>query len=455
MDARDLEKAFEKLLVRALREGLEHGGPECPGPDILAAFLDRSLSHAEAARWERHFARCARCQQTLAAVDAAAVLRPSEETQVAAAKAADLKVAAAAAAPPLAAKAAIPSLLRGPEEEARPRRHYWRWLAPAVGVAAVVVFWIAVRPTLRHSQAPIAEAPQEVVQNTQPPAPEAEAQPYQGTEKKTEPSPPAPAAERGAAKAGPEVAAAKPVAPAIQPPTVLDRAGRETKGLPPAGAPAAAPAAEPRDAASARKENAEQQLPTLQKQAQGPGTQTQRSETLGKLITETPKKTEAGKAGQKRAGGLAGAPPPAAATQSQTGGVAVGETAMKLRSKGTPPPAIVVSPNLSVWWRVGLAGSIERSGDAGRTWQAQTSNVKEDLLAGSAPSETICWVVGRAGTILRTTDGEQWENISSPAAVDWIAVRAQDDLRATVVSADQQRYATSDGGKTWRGPLGK
>jgi hypothetical protein len=320
-----------------------------------------------------------------------------------------------------------------------------------------VVFWVAVRPTLRHGPAliahqPSAEAPQEVAQNKPPPAPGAEAQLDQNIEKKTEPSAPAPTAEPGAAKAGPEVAAAKRAAAATQAPPLSAQVGREKQALPPVGAPAAAPAAESRDAASAGKKTTKQQLITQQKQAEETPTQAQRGESIGKLSTETPEKTAASRAGQKRAEVGAPAPPPAA-TATQTG-AGVGGAATMLRSRAAVPPTVVVaSPDLSVRWRVGPGGSIERTLDAGRTWQAQASNVKEDLLAGSAPSETVCWVVGRAGTILRSTDGEQWENVSSPAAVDWIGVRAEDALRATVVSVYRQRYATTDGGKTWRGAL--
>jgi len=38
-----------------------------------------------------------------------------------------------------------------------------------------------------------------------------------------------------------------------------------------------------------------------------------------------------------------------------------------------------------------------------------------DLLTGSATSESVCWIVGRAGAILLTTDGgEHWKMLSAP-----------------------------------------
>ena len=113
--------------------------------------------------------------------------------------------------------------------------------------------------------------------------------------------------------------------------------------------------------------------------------------------------------------------------------------------------ATIASPRRSVLWRVGPGGKIERSRDAGGTWHPQASGVETDLVAGSAPTETVCWVVGRAGTILRTTDGERWEKVASPAPLDWAGVEAF-TANTAIVFADNQRYATRDGGRTWRRP---
>jgi photosystem II stability/assembly factor-like uncharacterized protein len=112
--------------------------------------------------------------------------------------------------------------------------------------------------------------------------------------------------------------------------------------------------------------------------------------------------------------------------------------------------AVTVSaPEGNVSWRIGQAGVIEFSSDAGKTWAVQPSGIITDLLAGSAPSAKVCWLVGSAGTILRTTDGgKHWFKINPPAQDDLRSVFAVDASRATVSPASGS-YQTTDGGSTW------
>jgi len=78
------------------------------------------------------------------------------------------------------------------------------------------------------------------------------------------------------------------------------------------------------------------------------------------------------------------------------------------------------------------------------------SGTTTDLFAGAAPSAEICWVVGRSGTVLRTTDGEQWQAIASPTDADLVDVAATDEFSATVFAHDGQQFTTDDGGLSWR-----
>jgi photosystem II stability/assembly factor-like uncharacterized protein len=110
----------------------------------------------------------------------------------------------------------------------------------------------------------------------------------------------------------------------------------------------------------------------------------------------------------------------------------------------------ISAPGEHVYWRVGLAGIIEFSPDAGKSWTVQPSGVISDLLAGSAPSEKVCWIVGRAGTLLRSTDGgTHWQKLRPPSQEDLHSVFAVDARQATVSSLNA-KYQTTDGGVTWK-----
>jgi photosystem II stability/assembly factor-like uncharacterized protein len=82
----------------------------------------------------------------------------------------------------------------------------------------------------------------------------------------------------------------------------------------------------------------------------------------------------------------------------------------------------------------------------------EPSGVLVALLTGSATSESVCWIVGRAGAILLTTDaGAHWKLLSSPLKEDLGGIRPMDALHATIWNARGTKYfATSDGGLTWQ-----
>jgi len=118
----------------------------------------------------------------------------------------------------------------------------------------------------------------------------------------------------------------------------------------------------------------------------------------------------------------------------------------------------IKSPSGRILWRVGTGGRIERSTSAGGAWSLQPSPSTQEWVAGAAVSDTICWIVGRNGSIARTTDGEHWEKIAPPSMSasasgkfpDWASVTAVDAQTATITASDQRRFTTQDGGKTWQ-----
>jgi photosystem II stability/assembly factor-like uncharacterized protein len=121
-------------------------------------------------------------------------------------------------------------------------------------------------------------------------------------------------------------------------------------------------------------------------------------------------------------------------------------------------PVLLKSASGVTLWRVGIAGVIERSTDAGKTWAAQVSPYKEDWLAGAVVSETVCWIAGRNGAIARTTDGKNWESVAPPSqsasnnakSPDWTGIAASDARTVTITANDGNKFATTDGGKTWQ-----
>ena len=106
------------------------------------------------------------------------------------------------------------------------------------------------------------------------------------------------------------------------------------------------------------------------------------------------------------------------------------------------------APDPATRWRV-TAALVERSIDAGSTWTAVPTGVSAEILAGAAPSALTCWLAGRGGVVLLTTDGTTWQRVTAPDTTDLSAIRATDARNATVTTVNGQEFTTTDGGRTW------
>jgi photosystem II stability/assembly factor-like uncharacterized protein len=115
-------------------------------------------------------------------------------------------------------------------------------------------------------------------------------------------------------------------------------------------------------------------------------------------------------------------------------------------------PSLAAAPNGKSIWRFGARGEIAHSTDGGKTWQSQSAGVRVTLTSGSAPAKNICWIAGASGTLLRTTDhGKHWQIVITPIAADLAGVTATDKNHAAIWTAgNQSRFATADGGLTWK-----
>ncbi|HXW82865.1 MAG TPA: hypothetical protein VEJ86_00530 [Candidatus Binataceae bacterium] len=115
------------------------------------------------------------------------------------------------------------------------------------------------------------------------------------------------------------------------------------------------------------------------------------------------------------------------------------------------PPRLVrvAPPNASFAWLLGRNGELFRQGIE-MVLQEQHAPTREDLLAGSAPSPRVCWVVGRHGTVLLTTDASNWRLLTAPTSADLVRVDSTAAATATVTAADGARWSTHDAGVTWQ-----
>ena len=178
------------------------------------------------------------------------------------------------------------------------------------------------------------------------------------------------------------------------------------------------------------------------------------SDAASKTLTDQPEARQAAKS--PVAGAVTGAPqaaspprPAPAAPPALARAEAQQERVQAAARDALGASAPIVSPDANVRWR--LAGrDVERSTDGGRTWQLQPTGSEVELLAGAAPAPTVCWIVGRRGLVLRSTDGATWQRLPFPeATLDLAAVSARDARDATVTGVDGRRYGTTDAGKTW------
>jgi hypothetical protein len=113
------------------------------------------------------------------------------------------------------------------------------------------------------------------------------------------------------------------------------------------------------------------------------------------------------------------------------------------------PETVVVSSNPSTRFRLLRGGSVQRSADAGATWHLEVTGATDTLTAGASPSPSVCWLVGRSGAVLLSTDGASWRRLVFPESVDLRAVTATDAENATVTTVDGRSFSTADGGRTW------
>ena len=393
---------MSEIPPRLLRETLGGSLPSdpsgCLDADTLAAWAEGTLRARERTAAEAHAASCARCQALLAAM-----------------------VKTAPDAPPARS---------------------WRAWTLALGLATPLAAAVALVIWIEMPQAPFGR-----------------------------PSPPARASAATLAKS--EQAAPPTVSvPPLPAPRSADRAA-ETKladGQRSATAPSVAAAPQQAKRADEGRANASLESKLRQAQAAEPRKEARDRSTDAPAPAASaraeaappPAAAAADTAPRATASNAAAAPPtpptaqPAPPTAMGFSRAAEDQAASRVRAQSLAKAAVVVpdimSPDANVRWRILTGGNVARSTDGGSTWQTQSTGVAATPTAGSAPSPTLCWLVGPRGTIVVSTDGRSWQRVPFPEAIDLTAIRTSDRANATVTSADGRTFTTTDGGMMWRSP---
>jgi len=411
MKHRDDNRGFDGVL----REGLSAGAPHsenCPGPDFLAAYFERSLAPGEIQHFDAHLSTCPRCRAQLAAMVRAEPAQGKDSAE------------------------SFSLFARRP------------WFAPAVAALAIVLIAVGIREYQRIKTEP------QIVAQTQPAALPAALPPVSTEQKNAELSTEQTKVQR---IAPPAAAKQRAVVPHNAGGT--STAGRSFDSF--ARLTPAAPAPKPAPPAGIQIESqaASSELPATPSSATETVVSGQAGGVAGGAVGNAPATTDT-MSGRKVERMNKTAPSNAAGPAARSGASAVGALAKPAaRAEIEVPPSseaveveseplVIPTPDYSKSWRI-AGGGIEFSGDSGKTWKIQMIVPAGSLIAGSAPSPNTCWLVGRSGQILRTTDGETWKPVAAPTTQDLTSVTASSGKKATITAADGTVANTRDGGKTW------
>jgi hypothetical protein len=442
----------EKLFERALGRG--YRGGDCPDAQAMAEFYEGRLSQREMNVVKEHVESCARCEEILTelretdGINVGEELREAERWQ------------------PGTRNVAMGASVKEPRDISRGGKKRWAWAAPAGAIAAGLLVWVTVHEMRQNPLTPTENRAKVRTdfQIAEPGAEKKNATPMAAENDTREKKPGGASPQRreetdvnlGATRSNnlQEVAReeAVPAAPMPAPEKkpadlpILGRNGIEKEEsradarstAPSAGAVPAAPVAPQPSGAKSKTYRDEGDV----------------SGSLGASADAVSDKKSKADAVADAGADMSGVAKP----QMQIAEDLRGNTTDALKERGAPaakiarPDNVIVSPGDLVIWKVGRAGTIERSGDGGITWVRQNSGVTVDLVRGAAASELVCWVVGRGGVILRSVDGGgHWMKVRTPITEDGVRIRADDAMHATVSDGGTGKsFATRDGGVTWR-----
>src|ERR1700722_11960845 len=433
----DRERRFEQALQRHLRrdgtgarnETDAHaavpdetaGTVECPDADMLAAFHESMLSSEEMNATTEHVAGCSRCQQILL------LLETTDEIPLPVEAENDLKVResvlstgalyvdyAGRQTPNLTLAGQPTPASKAPQDISRGRGFKTlRWAAPAGAIAAGLLIWIVLRDhKAQNAHVENVQIAQQQSTDERPatlralpaspalPAPalgskalngplKDEATTHQLTEEpgavraqeRYSPNVKAKSANRVAASSNPTIPA-----PASGCPTDVPMASRQCDHLvvlAPSSKAEPQPQKQGTDAVSASAAPIDTSAVDLTNQS---------------AVPAPPASSASADAAVKKAGTMATQTVVLECPVAQFIPTEQVATPDKLHAPSFETDGItaqgknIVAPGGLVLWRLGTKGQVDRSMDCGISWMQQRSGVKSELLAGSAPNDSVCWI---------------------------------------------------------------
>ncbi len=494
----DRERNFEKAMARELRAD-SLNGLHCPDAETLAAYHDRMLSPEEMSAQKSHIASCARCQEILATLEvtegvAAETNQPENVVAARAEKALSAVHAGPVfSQPPATARLATPS----PNVRAMPKpKPYLRWVVPAGAIAAGVLVWVAMNQSWNAPKAPDS-ARTEVAENR----------------RQNDPVLVAPKGQAISPSLDSQAAIKRDSDAKTATKQEFDRyegqsndaltSGARTRSAPtfphgPAGLQnqtqnqiqnnnanagnfdkqkqvgdvaivggamsKVVPANKPRRMEGAMK-TAPAAVPPSPSAAPGTGSgsgagsgppasaiaadESARKDEITRSTTQSVEVTEAAPsvlAEQKEAANESAAAKKLKAADAN--GVVIGQS---LRDSNFLQVMRIPTPNPKVFWTFTKGSpfvSLEKNGKPSRN---ERFGEEIKLIAGSAPTAGICWLLSENGTVLRTTDGgKHWSTLNAPGVAKFTEIQATSAMQATIEDAGQTvSYSTVDGGVTW------
>jgi Photosynthesis system II assembly factor YCF48 len=387
-----------------------------PDPDVLAAFAEKSLSQRERNQVLEHLGQCRDCRDVilLAGPDGAA--------------------AAASTQPP--------------------RLPWLRWPVLRWGTAAACVVIVSAAVMLRHEH--LGRAPS------------------LASFDRTSPvvASPKPAAE-GASPEGDSVAAnieaqsqSRPELPA--PPREAKRPAKLRNGN--GGALASSPAPDgirgyaestvtrtapaPPSPRGADIDQPERSMQAQKEEVEVGGAATVNTETVAVTAQAGPVITDLAELAPERAKDAK--EPQLKSRASSASAIVAGANNYKLSASGARNDlALEKALTLAPRWTLSPDGVLERSMDAGRTWETISVPATSALRALAAVGPDI-WVGGAAGALYHSSDmGRHWVAITpaadgKPLTADIIGVTFTDAAHGKLTTANNETWTTSDAGQSWQ-----